>query len=545
MSSSSTSTDNAVAMPSALAFLVSNFHSLVTIKLTSENYLLWKTQVLNALRANGFIDYVKGTIASPPLQIRDTSNNLITNPAFLAWTLIDNQLLSCLTATLSPSTLPPVLGLEHASNVWQSLENRFNSLSRSNIHELKRTLFNFTKTGTMEEYFDEIKICVQKLSAVGYDVDDDDMVFHTFNGLPEEEISSLKQTLRTHRDLKFHELVSILKAEEHQTRKSKVTTGSSSVFVATQKLQDLSVSGPSTTSQGSMPQHNGSTSTQVASSVPSMNQSLQGSQFYQQPQEFQSFHTSQGSQNVQPQNFQSQNFQPFQAPMFQPPQNFPQASYFSQPSTRFNTTNRNRSRGQGFMSFPRPACQIRGKDNHSARTCHFRNTQTSGFLSPGFDVPSFNPSAGFQLAGVQSSPMWRHGPSTSAFPGSFQMPMPYPQFSPAATSQHLFVHPSNASGYGGGPGGGGGYNASVSSPVSGSSVLGHSFPSTSAFAASYASGLGLPETSNSSPTQNWYLDSGATNHVTSDLNNIMSPQPYTAGGGVMVGNGNSVCFLHW
>lgn len=131
------------------------------------------------------------------------------------------------------------------------------------------------------------------------------------------------------------------------------------------------------------------------------------------------------------------------------------------------------------MSFPRPACQICGKDNHSARTCHFRNTQTFGFPShgfapgfvvpfgfpsPWFAVPSFNLTAEFLLAGVQSSPMWRHGPSTSAFPGSFQMPMPYPQLPPVATSQHLFMQHSNASGYGGADGG---YDASVSSPVSG------------------------------------------------------------------------------
>lgn len=244
------STDNGVTMPTALAFLVSNFHSLVMIRLSSDNYLLWKTQVLNALRANGFIEYVKGTIATPPLQIRDASNNLITNPAFLTWTLIDNQLLSCLTATLSSSTLPLVLGLEHASHVWNSLEDRYNSLSRSNLHELKRTLFNFTKNGTMVQYIDDIKVCAQKLSAVGYEIDDDDMVFHTINGLPEEEFSSLKQTLRTHRDLKFHELVSILKAEEQHSRKSKMAVGTSSVFVATQKLQDLNLSGASTSSHG-------------------------------------------------------------------------------------------------------------------------------------------------------------------------------------------------------------------------------------------------------------------------------------------------------
>lgn len=59
-------------------------------------------------------------------------------------------------------------------------------MSGSNIHNLKQTLFNFTKTSTMEQYIDEIKLCAQKLSAIGYMVYDDDLVFHTINGLPGE-----------------------------------------------------------------------------------------------------------------------------------------------------------------------------------------------------------------------------------------------------------------------------------------------------------------------------------------------------------------------
>lgn len=167
------------------------------------------------------------------------------------------------------------------------------------------------------------------------------------------------------------------------------------------------------------------------------------------------------------------------------------------------------------MAFPRPACQICGKHNHSARTCHFRNTQTSTFPPPGFSVPSFNPTPG-----VQHSLMWRYGPSPSSFPRTFQLSMSYSQFPPPAASQHQFVHPSSASGYSGGVGG---YTGSVSSPVSCPGVIGSSFPSALAFAASYASGLGVPELHNLPPSQNWYLNSGATNHVTSDLNNIVCP----------------------
>ncbi|KAG5562494.1 hypothetical protein RHGRI_005275 [Rhododendron griersonianum] len=88
----------------------------------------------------------------------------------------------------------------------------------------------------MDQYIDEIKICAQKLSAVGYMVDDEDMIFHTLNGLP-TEFDPIKSAIGAQRDLKFHELVSILKSEESRIHKSKGVTDSTSVFVATQKLQ--------------------------------------------------------------------------------------------------------------------------------------------------------------------------------------------------------------------------------------------------------------------------------------------------------------------
>lgn len=125
-----------ITLPPSLAFLVSNFHSLVNIKLDGANFLLWKTQVENVLNANGFLGYVDGTISCPPSQIRNSGGELVTNTDFALWKLIDSQLLACLTASLSPTTLPYVLGFHHSYEVWHSLNTRYNSLSRTHIHEL-------------------------------------------------------------------------------------------------------------------------------------------------------------------------------------------------------------------------------------------------------------------------------------------------------------------------------------------------------------------------------------------------------------------------
>lgn len=117
MTSLAIASSSSLTLPPLLSFLLSNFHLLVNIKLDSENYLLWRTHVTNELRANGYIEYLDCTKASPEPTVVDSSNPSVTNPEFTMWTLIDNQLLSCLTSSLSSSILPHVLGFTHTYQV--------------------------------------------------------------------------------------------------------------------------------------------------------------------------------------------------------------------------------------------------------------------------------------------------------------------------------------------------------------------------------------------------------------------------------------------
>lgn len=172
-----------VNLPPSLAFLVSNFNSLVNIKLDNTNYLLWKTQVENIMNANGFLGYLDGTIDCPASEIRNSNGEMEENPAYALWKLIDSQLLSCLTSSLSMCTLPYVLGLRHSVQVWASLNSRYNTLSRTHVQELKDKLYTIKQTTTVEEYIDKIKDYAQKLEASGSPVSEDDLIFHTLRGL--------------------------------------------------------------------------------------------------------------------------------------------------------------------------------------------------------------------------------------------------------------------------------------------------------------------------------------------------------------------------
>lgn len=183
--SASTSSTSTTYLPNSLAFLISNFQSFVTVKLENSNYFAWKTQVENPLKATDLFGYVNGSITVPSSHIVDSSGTKTLNPDFTQWTTIDRMLLSCLIATLTPPILPHIVGSDHTFQLLNKLEEKFSALSRSHVHDLRRKLFNLHKTGSVDSYLDSVKEIVQKLAASGSNVDDEELIFHTINGLKE------------------------------------------------------------------------------------------------------------------------------------------------------------------------------------------------------------------------------------------------------------------------------------------------------------------------------------------------------------------------
>ncbi|KAG5520649.1 hypothetical protein RHGRI_033282 [Rhododendron griersonianum] len=232
-------------------------------------------------------------------------------------------------------------------------------------------------------------------------------------------------------------------------------------------MQDLHVSGTGSSAQGSMLPNTRSFSTGSfsGSMVPSSSSSV----VYQQSQ---------------PQ------MQHSQTPMFQ--SQLSQGTYFpqsSQSGLRFSN-NRNKPRGQVFVPFSKPGCcQICGKDNHTARTCYYRSTQTS--------FPSSSSQGMFPPLVFQPPNMWRPDHTTQ-----FSVPFPYGQtyvpppshgFSHSGPQAHFLQ--SDFSSHGSGIPFSHGYNSGYSGPVYstpsiplgfGSPTVQHSSgPSTAAFTATY------------------------------------------------------------
>ena len=182
-----TSAISSSALPSNLTLLISNLSSFVSTKLDSSNYIIQKNQLQNILKATKLLGYVDGSEVCPPAMILDSNNLAIPNPNHELWTTIDAHLLSCITATLSPSIFTTVIQCKTSHEVWTVLASRFTSLSRSHIHQLKIKLSKIVKKGTsMEESLNQFQVLSDQLALASSPIDDEDLVMLILNGLPEE-----------------------------------------------------------------------------------------------------------------------------------------------------------------------------------------------------------------------------------------------------------------------------------------------------------------------------------------------------------------------
>lgn len=212
--------------------------------------------------------------------------------------------------------------------------------------------------------------------------------------------------------------------------------------------------------------------------------------------------SSHGSSSVVPQGqhhpgyaVQSQSAPPYYNPQPQPPM-YPVT--YPQSQNRNWSNNGNRSRG-GFRNQRGDPCQICNKTNHTAKTCYYRSNLN-------YQPPSYYPS--YNNASTQRPPI----------PQAYMLQtFPYSVPCSSTTTPGLLPLPPNCPTY--------------TTPYP-------STYSTSSYPA-YTPSSTFPSTIPPSvpPPSNWYLDSGATNHVTNDFSQLSLQHSQSAPTGVMVGNG--------
>ena len=117
----------------------------ISEKLTRDNYVVWKAQVLPAVRGARLTGYLDGTTPEPSKTIKvqkadKSEEEEQDNPAHAAWIAQDQQLLSYLLSTLSREILIQAADEETTYDLWKKLSGMYSSQSKARVIQIRAQL---------------------------------------------------------------------------------------------------------------------------------------------------------------------------------------------------------------------------------------------------------------------------------------------------------------------------------------------------------------------------------------------------------------------
>ncbi|XP_010490261.1 PREDICTED: uncharacterized protein LOC104768010 [Camelina sativa] len=164
----------------------------VTIKLTEQNYMIWKSRFKSFLRTQALLGFVNGVVKPPreTIPIRnDTKGKVeeISNPDFELWSRSDQVVKVWLLGSMSENVLRLVVGCSTAQEVCNTLVSHFNRTSSSSLFELQRRLQNAEKLEkNMSDYLRGIQDICDQLASIRDPVSEKMKIFAALRGLGRE-----------------------------------------------------------------------------------------------------------------------------------------------------------------------------------------------------------------------------------------------------------------------------------------------------------------------------------------------------------------------
>ncbi|CAH9069058.1 unnamed protein product [Cuscuta europaea] len=152
---------------------------MLTIKLSSSNFLLWKNQIVPLLSFQKLAGHIDGTTVPPPATVQVDAKT-VPNPEFSSWQDNDQRALILLHSSLSEEAMSEVLGLKTSHEVWQALQSAYSHDSVERMQSLRDSLRHLQKGNlSVSDYGRQFKHICDKLAAIGHPVDENDK-FHWF-----------------------------------------------------------------------------------------------------------------------------------------------------------------------------------------------------------------------------------------------------------------------------------------------------------------------------------------------------------------------------
>ncbi|GJU59920.1 putative RNA-directed DNA polymerase [Tanacetum coccineum] len=151
-------------------FSMNTLLHMITIKLSSTNYLLWRNHMIPIFTYQKLIGHINGTSISPSPKVT-IEGKANPNPDLLTWTEDDQRAVILLQSSLTEEAAAEVLGLTTAHQIWLSLEAAYSNASVERIHLLRDSLRQLKKgTSSVSDYCRRFKALCNQLSAIGHPV---------------------------------------------------------------------------------------------------------------------------------------------------------------------------------------------------------------------------------------------------------------------------------------------------------------------------------------------------------------------------------------
>ena len=153
----------------------------VNEKLTRDNFLLWKAQVLPAIRGAQLMGYLDGQTVAPAQEVEVTSEGKtekVANTANGLWLAQDQQVLGYLLSSLSRDVLAQVVDITTSSELWKAIGQMYASQSRARVIQLRGLLSNTKKEGlTATAYFTKMKGESASIPLTGFGINDNIIIY--------------------------------------------------------------------------------------------------------------------------------------------------------------------------------------------------------------------------------------------------------------------------------------------------------------------------------------------------------------------------------
>ncbi|CAN1795133.1 Retrovirus-related Pol polyprotein from transposon RE1 [Linum perenne] len=168
------------AAPTASPSVLPSLPTSLSIKLSADNYLVWKLQFEPLLTSHDLYGHVDGTSMAPAALTEAGA----ANPDFATWRRRDQFVLAWIISSITESALHTLVGVTTAHAAWKALAAAYGTGSTSQIRSLKTQLGALRQgSDTIAVYLHRSKSIFDRLRSLGASVEEGDFIDNILHGL--------------------------------------------------------------------------------------------------------------------------------------------------------------------------------------------------------------------------------------------------------------------------------------------------------------------------------------------------------------------------